>query len=37
MSEEHKAKIKINLFNDYILELQEIYKDMHVAQPQAPL
>lgn len=30
MSQEHKDKINANKFNDYILELQDMYKDLHV-------
>ena len=34
MGEEHKAKINSNLFNEYILELQGMYKELHVAHVQ---
>ncbi len=37
MSEEHKAKINSNLFNEYILELQDKYKELHVMQAPGPI
>lgn len=37
MSEQHKSKIRGNQFNDSILGLTEMYKDLHITQAPSPM
>lgn len=37
MSKEHKEKINANNFNDYILELQDQFKELHSKMAPLPI